>query len=347
MDVQLPVEGSATGSRTGLGNVFKLDYGLGRSLKDAGEIAAEAEQDCYSGVWSSESIHDPFLPLLLAAGATSRVELGTSIAVALVRNPLVLATTARDLQEYSQGRFILGLGTQTKAHITRRFGEEWSRPVARMREFVSAMRAVWHCWDSGERLNFEGDFYSHTLMTPAFNPGPSTFGPPKVFLAAVGERMTQAAGEVADGLLCHSFLTPAYFRDVLLPALHRGLESSGRSIDDFEVGIHPHIVTGSTEEELAERIATVKYEIAFHASTPAYRAVLDHHGWGDLQPELNAMTKHGRWDELAGLIDDEVLRTFAVVARLHEVEAEVRRRYGDEVTRMSWRFASDSTTTKR
>jgi probable F420-dependent oxidoreductase len=339
------LEGDA--SARGTERVLKHDFGLGRSLAAAGQIAAQAEADGYAGVWSSESVHDPFFPLLRAAEHTRSVDLGTSIAVALTRNPVVLASTARDLQDFSGGRFILGLGTQTRGHITHRFGLEWSRPAARMREFVRALHAIWDCWNGDGKLDFEGEFYRHTLMTPAFNPGPSEFAKPRVFLAAVGPVMAQSAGEVADGVLTHSFLTPGYFRDILLTAIDAGLARAGRAGGDFEIGLYPHIVPLTNEADTGKQLESARYEIAFHASTPAYRPVLEHHGWGDLQPELNALTKAGRWDEISALIDDEMLRTFAIIVPARQVEEEVRSRFGERVNRVSWRFASDATTTRR
>jgi probable F420-dependent oxidoreductase len=204
----------------------RVDGGIGFDLAKATEAAREAEAAGYDGIWSAETSHDPFLPLLLAAQATERVELGTGITVAFARNPMTVATVANDLQVASRGRFLLGLGSQIKAHITKRFSMPWSRPAARMREFILAMRAIWDSWSTGDKLDFRGEFYTHTLMTPFFNPGPNPFGPPKVFLAAVGERMTEVAGEVCDGLLAHGFTTERYLREVTLPG---GVARTSRS----------------------------------------------------------------------------------------------------------------------
>src|SRR4051794_19158490 len=247
-----------------------------------------------------------------------------------------LACMAHDLQQYSQGRFLLGLGSQIKPHIEKRFSMPWSPPAARMREFILAMRAIWACWNDGTRLDFRGDFYTHTLMTPFFNPGPNPHGTAKVFLAGVGERMTEVAGEVADGFLCHAFTTEAYLRDVTLPALQRGLDKSGRTLDDFEISGPAFVVTGTTEEELEKSSQGTRQQIAFYGSTPSYRGVLEHHGWGEMQDELNALSKQGRWVEMGDLITDDILHTFAVVGEPEQVAAGLHERYGDVVDRVSF-----------
>ncbi|HEX9993959.1 MAG TPA: LLM class F420-dependent oxidoreductase, partial [Acidimicrobiales bacterium] len=306
------------------------------SLREAGASARDAEEAGYDGVWSPETSHDPFLPLLLAAEATERVELGTGIAVAFARSPMTVAHTAWDLHAFSGGRFVLGLGSQIKPHVEKRFSMPWSSPAARMREFILAVRAIWRAWDTGERLDFRGDFYTHTLMTPFFDPGPSRHGHPKVFLAGVGERMTEVAGEVADGFLCHGFTTEAYLREVTLPALRRGLERSGRTLDEFEISGPAFVVTGADEADMARSAAAVRQQIAFYGSTPAYRGVLELHGWGELQDELNRLSKRGQWQAMGDLIDDDVLRTFAVVAEPEDVPAGLSERYGDVVDRISF-----------
>jgi len=312
----------------------QVDYASDAVLLDAATAAREAEELGYRAVWFGETAHDPFLSVALAASATSRIEVGTGVAIAFARSPMTLAVTANDLQTVSKGRFVLGLGSQIKPHITRRFSMPWSHPAARMREFVLAMRAIWRCWHDGEPLDFQGEFYTHTLMTPFFNPGPNEYGPPQVFIAGVGDLMTQVVGEVADGFLCHGFTTERYLREVTLPALERGRKRAGLGLDGFQVSGLPFVVTGRTEEEVAASTAAVKDQIAFYASTPVYRPVLDLHGWGDLQQELTALTKAGRWSEMAALIDDEMLRTFAIVAAPQDVAAAVKRRYGDVFTRM-------------
>jgi len=314
---------------------MKVDGGLG-AIATAGTTARSLEEAGYDGAWSAETNHDPFLPHVLAADATDRIELGTGIAVAFARSPMTLANTAWDLQVQSEGRFLLGLGSQIKPHITKRFSMPWSQPAARMREMILAIRAIWDCWDGDGTLDFRGDFYTHTLMTPFFNPGPSGFGHPKVFLAAVGPKMTEVAGEVCDGLLCHGFTTASYLQDETLPAVEAGLARAGRSRADLELSIPAFIVTGKDEEEMAASAVGVRRQVAFYGSTPAYRGVLEHHGWGDLQDELNRLSKQGEWATMGELIDDEILGTFAVVAEPDAIAAALLERWGGLVDRISF-----------
>ena len=315
---------------------MKVDGGIGFDLTKAAESAKEQEAAGYAGIWSAETSHDPFYPLLLAAEHTERIELGTSIAVAFARNPMLLANTGYDLQAYSKGRFVLGLGSQIKPHITKRFSMEWSHPAARMREMVLAIRAIWDCWNNGTKLDFRGDFYTHTLMTPFFNPGPNPYGNPKIFLAGVGELMTEVAGEVCDGFLCHGFTTEKYLHEVTLPALARGRAKVGKTLEGFEVMGPSFVVTGNNEDQLKEAAAGTRQQIAFYGSTPAYKGVLDAHGWGGLQDELNALSKQGKWVEMGTLIDDEILNTFAVVGEPEQIAPELHARYGDCIQRISF-----------
>lgn len=312
---------------------MQVDGGFGlASAALGGQVDDEArafEEAGYDGIWSAETSHDPFLPLAFAARVTSRVQLGTGIAVAFARNPMTVANVAWDLQSLSEGRFILGLGSQIRPHITKRFSMPWSEPAARMREFILAVRAILTAWQDHEKLDFRGDFYTHTLMTPFFDPGPNPHGVARIFLAAVGERMTEVAGEVADGFVCHSFTTEEYLREVTLPALERGLATSGRSRADFEISGPAFVVTGATEEEMAASATMIRQQIAFYGSTPAYKGVLEHHGWDDLHPELNRLSKQGQWQEMGELIDDEVLHAFAVVAEPDRLAAGVHARWGD------------------
>jgi probable F420-dependent oxidoreductase len=313
-----------------------VDGGIGGELRGAGEAAAGLEAQGYDGLWTAETSHDPFFPLLLASQSTERVELGTGIAVAFARSPMTLAQQAYDLQAASEGRFILGLGSQIKPHITKRFSMPWSSPAARMRELILAIRAIWACWDGDGKLDFQGDFYTHTLMTPFFNPGPNPHGHAKIFLAGVGERMTEVAGEVADGFLCHGFTTERYLREVTLPALERGAAKAGRAVDDIQISGPAFVVTGTDDEQMAASTKGVKAQIAFYGSTPAYRPVLELHGWGDLQDELNRMSKEGRWAEMGELIDDEVLDAFAVVGEPERIGPGLSERYGDVIDRISF-----------
>jgi probable F420-dependent oxidoreductase len=315
---------------------MKVDGAIALDPAQAAASAKNAEEAGYDGAWCPETNHDPFVSLTLAADQTERMELGTSIAVAFARNPMSLAMTANDLQLVSNGRLMLGLGSQIQPHIEKRFSMPWSHPAPRMREFIAAMRAIWSCWNDGTRLAFRGDFYTHTLMTPFFNPGPNPFGPPKVYLAGVGPKMTEVAGEVCDGFLCHGFTTERYLKEVTIPALTRGRAKVAKTLDGFEVAGPFFVVTGMDDEEVKAADTMVRSQIAFYGSTPAYRPVLDLHGWGDLHKELNGLSKDGEWSEMTKLIDDEILDTFAVVAPPDRVAAELLERYGDDVTRLSF-----------
>ncbi|CAN5909689.1 LLM class F420-dependent oxidoreductase [soil metagenome] len=315
---------------------MRVDGGIGSDLGRAAVAAGEQEALGYDGLWAAETNHDPFLALTLAAEHTERIQLGTGITVAFARSPMTVAQSAYNLNAFAEGRFLLGLGSQIKAHITRRFSMPWSQPAARMREYILAMTAIWEAWETGTKLDFRGDFYQHTLMTPFFDPGSNPFGAPKVFLAAVGSRMTTVAGEVADGMLCHAFTTESYLREVTLPALGDGLAAGGRTRTDMELSLPAFIVSGTTEEQMAQAAAGVRAQIAFYGSTPAYRPVLDHHGWGDLQTELNALSKDGRWADMGERIDDEMLAAFAVVAEPDAVADVLLARYGDLVDRISF-----------
>jgi probable F420-dependent oxidoreductase len=305
---------------------LKVDRGVISRLSDVAAAAREVERLGYDGCWTAEISHDPFLPLALAAEHTTAIELGTSIAVAFARNPMTVANIGWDLQDYSRGRLLLGLGTQIKPHIEKRFSMPWSQPARRMREFVLALHAIWDCWRDGTKLSFDGDFYTHRLMTPMFVPESHPYGSPKIVIAAVGELMTEVCGEVADGLIAHAFTTKRYFDEVTIPALQRGMAKSGRSRADFQVMAPVFVVTGSDEAEIAKAAAATRKQIAFYASTPAYRKVLELHGWGDLQTELHRLSLEGQWDAMATLIDDEILSTFAVVAPVDELAAALRER---------------------
>ncbi|ORA11677.1 LLM class F420-dependent oxidoreductase [Mycobacterium arosiense ATCC BAA-1401 = DSM 45069] len=311
------------------------------SVHDPQGVIAEAQEyeaAGYTGYFSAEAAHDPYLPLALAAAHTDRIQLGTAIAVAFARSPMQMAYVAHELQACCRGRFILGLGSQVKAHIERRYDMPWSRPAARMREYVRAIKAIWSCWDTGESLDFRGDFYSHTLMTPFFAPPPNPTAP-QIFVAAVGEYMTAIAGEVADGVLTHGLSTARYLCDVTLPALNHGLRVAGRKRDDIAVSYLGFVATGRNEEEMAAACQGVRRRIGFYASTPAYRGVLAVHGWEDLHTELAALARSGRddrWARMGDCIDHEVLHTFAVVAEPQQVADEIWRRFGGLVDRFSF-----------
>jgi probable F420-dependent oxidoreductase len=315
---------------------MKIDGGIGFDPGRMAEQAAKAEAEGYDGVWSAETSHDPFLPIAVAAGATERLEFGTGIAVAFARNPMNLAVLANDLQQLTRGRFMLGMGSQIKPHITKRFSMPWSHPAPRMRELILAIRAIWKTWETGGKLEFRGEFYTHTLMTPFFNPGPNPHGNPKILLAGVGEHMTEVAGEVGDGFLVHGFTTERYLREVSLPALERGAAKAGKTRAHLTVSYPGFVVTGTDDASTEAADQAVRQQIAFYGSTPAYRPVLELHGWGDLQPELNTLSKRGEWVKMGELISDQVLEAFAIVCPLDKVAAEVRRRFEGLVDRFSF-----------
>ncbi|MYR05486.1 TIGR03617 family F420-dependent LLM class oxidoreductase [Gordonia sp. SID5947] len=275
-----------------------------------------------SGVFTFEGPFDVFTPLVLAS-AVKGLDVMSNVAIALPRNPIQLAHQANDLQLLSEGRFILGLGTQVRAQIEKRYGAEFDHPVARMKEMVGALRAIFATWNNGERLDYRGEYYRHTLMTPTFVPGPNPFGPPPIYLGALGPRMTRATAEVADGLLVMPFGSKRFLHETTMPAVRAGLAAAGRSEEDFEVvpEIIVSVATGRDDDHASTRML-----LAFYGSTPAYRPVLDAHGWGDLQPELNAMSKQGRWQEMATLIDDEILHTIAACGTPAEIAAHIRGR---------------------
>lgn len=313
-----------------------VDGGLTHDLDSVPRRARELEALGYDGLVTAETSHDPFFPLVLAAEHTARVQLSTGIAVAFPRSPMHMAHIAHDLHAYSGGRFALGLGSQIRPHVEKRFSATWSKPAARMREYVEAMRAVWRCWNEGERLDFRGDFYTLTLMTPMFDPGPNPHGEPRAYLAAVGPRMTEVAGEVCDGLLAHGFTTEKYLRETTLPAVEAGLARSGRSRSDFEVSYPCFVITGDDDEQVTAAEAGVRRQIGFYGSTPAYRRVLETHGWGDLQTELNRLSKQGRWRDMGELIDDEVVDAFAVRGNPEELPGKILDRFGGLVDRVSF-----------
>lgn len=312
-----------------------IDAALDEGLLGVGAAARATQQQGFHGLWIGETKHDPFLQLLRAADATDRVQVGSAIAVAFARSPMTLATSAYDLSEASEGRFVLGLGSQVKPHIERRFSMPWSRPADRMRELILALRAIWSSWEEGTKLDFRGEFFTHTLMTPYFAPPAHRWGPPPILLAAVGERMAEVAGEAADGLLLHPFTTERYLDEVTLPAITRGLDRSGRTLDDFTVAGPVFTCMGRDEAELSMAIAGTRSQIAFYASTPAYLPVLALHGWEDLQPELTRLSKEGRWDDMGAAIDTELLESMAIVGDPGAVGLELERRYGAFATRVT------------
>jgi probable F420-dependent oxidoreductase len=304
---------------------------LMNELGGVAEQARKSEALGFDGLSAVETVHNPFFPLLLAAEHTRQIRIATNIAVAFARNPMTLASVGHDLQSFSKGRFTLGLGSQIKPHITRRFSMPWSAPAARMKEMVQAINAIWDCWYDGKPLAFEGEFYTHTLMPPKSIPRDTQHGRPRITVAAVGPLMTKVAAEVADGVICHAFTTERYLREVTLPRIERTLAATGRARSDFEVVYSPFVLVAPDGRPAAEKVRAMREHIAFYASTPAYRGVLELHGWGDVQPVLQAMTRAGEWATMGELITDEMFDAFAVVGDAASIADQVTRRYGGVV----------------
>ena len=302
---------------------MKIDASMGfaADLKDVGTLARAAESIGFDAIWTSETLHDPFLPLTHVAASSARLQFGTAVAIAFARSPLIVAHTAWDLSKQSQGRFVLGLGTQVKAHIERRFGMTWTPPVPRLREYVQAIRAVWQTWQTGARLNFRGEEYKLTLMSPFFSPGPIEYPDIPIFIAGVGVPMCKLAGEVADGFHVHPYHTRKYLSEVVLPAIKAGSQKANRELKAIEVATMVFVAVN--EKEIEQQRA----QVAFYASTPSYRPVLDLHGWGSIGEQLGALAARGQWAEMPRLISDEMLETFVLVGPWEDIAARVRAKY--------------------
>lgn len=294
--------------------------------RKARTLYKELEDIGYDGGFSFEAKHDPFLALAVASEHTTTLRLGTAIAIAFARNPMNLANLGYDMQSISGGRFVLGLGSQVKPHIEKRFSSVWSHPAERMREIVLAIKAIWNCWEGKGRLDFRGKFYTHTIMIPAFDPGPNPYGPPPIFTGGFGPRMTAIAGEASDGFIAHPFNTRRSLLENTLPALQKGLELSGRKRSDIEVMCATLVVTADTEEGLAASKLAARKQLAFYGSTPAYLPTLACHGWQGVHEELNRLSKQGRWDDMTALVGDEILEEIAVVGERHEIAGKLRAR---------------------
>ena len=307
-----------------------------RNPKDASSISKDIEDFGYDGLFTFEGPHDPFLPLSIAAFNTKKIQLITSIAVAFARNPMILANIAYDLQLLSEGRFILGLGSQIKPHIERRFSMPWSSPAKRMKEMVLAIKAIWEAWENGTKLDFKGEFYNHTLMTPFFNPGKADFGLPKIYLAGVGPVMTQVAGEVADGLMVHPFHTAQSMKNITLPSVKKGNLNSLN--DGFEISVGVMLASSDDQDSLDQAINGLRSQIAFYGSTPAYKIVLEQHGWEHIHVELNRLSKKGSWNDMPTLISDEILETVGVVGNAEEVTKTLQNRYKEFADRIAPTF---------
>lgn len=296
-----------------------------------GAAVAQARTAGFDGLGIAELQHDPFVVSALACAAPSELRIATSVAIAFARSPMTVAYQAWDLQALSGGRFALGLGSQIEPHITKRFGMPWSRPAARMREYVAAVRAIWGAWQDGTRLNFRGDFYTHTLMTPMFNPGPLRVARPRIQIAAVGPLMIRVAAEATDGLIVHPFTTYDYLVDVIEPIVVA--HTPERS--EFELVGQVMVAAGRDEQELAAAVGAVKAQLAFYGSTPAYRPVFEHHGIGELGDELNRLSKRGEWVAMAGLIDDATFDLFAVRGTPEEAGVQLVQRYAGRFDRLA------------
>jgi probable F420-dependent oxidoreductase len=318
---------------------MKLDTSLAAApLSDCGRAAKAAEDLGFDALWTSETSHDPFLPLVLAAQHTSRVKLGTSIAVAFPRSPMVLAQIAWDLQAASNGRFILGLGTQVKAHNERRFGVKWEQPGPRLREMIQMIHAIWDSWQNGSRPDFKGEFYNYSLMTPFFNPGPLPCARPGIYIAGVNEYMCRLAGELCDGFHVHPLHTIKYLDEVIRPHVQKGLDKAGRTTSQVAMASAVFVVTGKDGAAMEKMARRVKQQIAFYASTPAYSRVLEVHGWGEVGRKLTERSKRGEWAAMADDITDEMLEAFAVVARENDVVDRVKRKYAGYLDRLTFYF---------
>jgi probable F420-dependent oxidoreductase len=318
---------------------MKLDTGLATApLSECGAAARAAEELGFDALWTSETNHDPFLPLVLAARSTSRVKLGTSIAVAFARSPMVLAQIAWDLQACSNGRFMLGLGTQVKAHNERRFGVKWQSPGPRLREMIQMIHAIWDSWQDGKRPHFEGSFYNYSLMTPFFNPGPLACGRPKIHIAGVNEYVCRLAGELCDGFHVHPLHSIKYLDEVIRPNLQQGLAKAGRTIDQLSIVSSVFVITGKDEAAIDKQRRRVKQQIAFYASTPTYAPVLALHGWADVSRRLTERSKRGEWAAMADDISDEMLDVYAITAREDDVVDRVKRKYAGTLDRLTFYF---------
>jgi probable F420-dependent oxidoreductase len=316
----------------------KLDAGFGtegKYLKEIDRTARAAEDLGFAGLWTNETKHDAFLPLAIAANETARIQLGTSVAIAFSRSPMEVAQTAWDLQDLSAGRFILGLGTQVKAHISRRFSMPWDRPAARLREYILALREIWESFQNEGPLEFEGEFYRHTLMTPFFNPGPIGHPEIPVYIAGVNTRLAALAGELCDGFHVHPFHSPEYVRRTVIPAIAEGAKKQGRAPGAVELATSVFVVTGECEEEIEEGRQKMRSQISFYASTPTYRTVLEAHGWQDVGEELGKLAREKRWNEMPRLVTYEMLGAFAVEAAPDELGAALRERYTGLIDRIA------------
>jgi len=321
---------------------FDMTFFPSNKLSADMQSIQQAEALGFDGAWSSEVAHNPFFPLTLGATETSTIQLGTQIAVAFPRSPMVTAQIAWDLAAQSGGRFILGLGTQVRAHITRRFSEEWTDPISRMREYIEGMRAIWDTFQNDARLRYRGEHYTFRLMAPFFNPGAIDHPDIPIYLAGVNAKISKLAGEVCDGLHAHGFHSVSYLNDVVMTNVQAGLDEAGKSRDDFAMTIPVFVVTGITPEEKRKAEVEVKSRIAFYGSTPSYKAVMEHHGWDDVRVKLSQMARENKWDVMWQEISDEMLNEIAVVAEPDNVIPTIRERYAELGDRICLEWQSDN-----
>jgi len=316
----------------------KLDAALGTEgeyLEGIDRTARAAEDLGFAGLWTSETKHDAFLPLAIAANETREIELGTSVAIAFSRSPMETAQTAWDLQDLSDGRFVLGLGTQVKAHITRRFSMPWDRPAARLREYILAVRAIWESFQGEGPLRFEGEFYRHTLMTPFFNPGPIDHPEIHLYIAGVNTRLARLAGEACDGFHVHPFHSPEYVRQTVKPAITEGAEEANRDPEQVTLATSAFVISSVKEAEAKEQRESVRAQISFYASTPTYRTVLETHGWEEVGEKLGTMAREEKWREMPALVTDEMLAAFAIEAAPDELGPALKERYTGLIDRVT------------
>jgi probable F420-dependent oxidoreductase len=308
-------------------------------VDDLGQVppaACAAEELGFNVLWTGDVNHNPLFPLVLAAEHTQHIHLGTSILVAFARSPMDVAYQAWDLARFSQGRFILGLGTQVPMHITRRFGMDWKKPAAdALREYVGALRAIWHSWQTGERLNFRGKFYKITLMAPFFDPGPHEYPTVPIYTAGVNLRMCQLAGEISDGFHVHPFHTHRYLQDVVLKAVAEGAASAGRQLNDIDVSSTIFVAAGDSQSEIDGAVAFVRQQVAFYGSTPSYAPVMDLHGWSDVREKLSRLAVRKRWDDMSALITDDMVAEFAIICSWSELPKKIREKYEGVLDRVT------------
>jgi len=317
---------------------MKLDANIvvdATHMRDAAAIARAADAIGFAGLWSYETKHNGFFPLLIAAEHSQRVELGTSVAIAFPRSPMVMAQIAWDIQALAAGRFILGLGTQVRAHIERRYGMDWDAPVARLRDYMQALRAIWRAWQTGEKLFYQGKYYQHTLMTPFFNPGPIAHPDIPIYIAGVNERLARLAGELCEGFHVHPFHSIKYIDEIVRPNIAAGAARAGRAAADVVLASSVFVITGENEAGMQNMERMVREQIAFYASTPTYRVVLASHGWQDIGEQLSRLAAMKRWDAMGALISDAMLDVFAVRAPLDQLGQALRARYAGVLDRVA------------